>query len=144
MLKDLFFTSFADILFSILRDSKRRRLLVKLLNTTLTADQITEFMQITRPAVEKHLKQMMEIGLIERQAEMYPKLHYLYHIPDCYQDFIQNLDELLLTLGNELQDEYTIRLENEEQAYISTGPPGKNRYDSMKQEYKNLVDKMKP
>jgi predicted transcriptional regulator len=142
MLKDLVFTPFVDILLSILRDSKRRRLVVKLSENTLSADQITEFMEISRPAVEKHLKQMMEIGLVERRAEQFPKLHYLYRIPDYYQDFLQNLEEILLTLGNELMDDYTLRLEQEEQEYVRAGQSGKAKYESVKKEFNSLSQKM--
>ena len=79
-----------DIIYSIFRDSTRRKILTLLGNMKLTADELTKELGISRPAVEKHLKQMLEIGLIERKADTYPTLKYIYTIPSPGLELLSN------------------------------------------------------
>ena len=60
-----------DKIYSILRDSTRRKILTLLSNMKLTADDLTKELAISRPAVEKHLKQMLDIGLIKEQGNLF-------------------------------------------------------------------------
>jgi len=88
MVGEIFEKSVVNIIFSILKDKRRRRILSMLSRKQLTADDITSSLKISRPAVEKHLKQMLEIGLIERIAETIPNLHFIYSPPDLQHDGI--------------------------------------------------------
>ncbi|MHA1345096.1 MAG: ArsR/SmtB family transcription factor [Candidatus Heimdallarchaeaceae archaeon] len=128
-------------IYSILRDSTRRKILTLLSNMKLTADDLTKELAISRPAVEKHLKQMLDIGLIERMADTYPTLKYLYTIPEPSVDLISNIQDSIEEFVTVLTDDYSRRLENEEQLYL-LGNSSKERYEAIKEKYRSVLEKL--
>ncbi|MHA1305054.1 MAG: ArsR family transcriptional regulator [Candidatus Heimdallarchaeaceae archaeon] len=133
--------SLTDDIFSIFRDATRRKIIAMLNDMKMTADEITQALSISRPAVEKHLKQMLEIGLIERRAETFPTLKYIYSIPDPGKELVFNLYESVDSFISALRDEYTHRLENEEQRFL-LGLSSKDRYEAIKQSYIRILEKL--
>ena len=131
-----------DTIYSIFRDATRRKILRLLSSMKLTADELTKELKISRPAVEKHLKQMLEIGLIERKADTYPTLKYIYTIPEPGLDLISNIQDSIETFISSLMDEFTRRLENEEQMYL-LGMSSKERYEAIKESYTSILEKLK-
>jgi predicted transcriptional regulator len=131
-----------DVIYSIFRDASRRKILTLLSNMKLTADELTKELQISRPAVEKHLKQMLDIGLIERKADTYPTLKYIYTIPEPGIDLISNVKDSIDQFITSLKEEYTRRLENEEQMYL-LGMSSKERYEAIKESYTSILEKLK-
>ena len=130
-----------DIIYSIFRDSTRRKILTLLGNMKLTADELTKELAISRPAVEKHLKQMLEIGLIERKADTYPTLKYIYTIPSPGLELLSNVRDAIDTFISSLREEYTRRLENEEQMYV-LGMSSKDRYEAIKESYTAILERL--
>ena len=130
-----------DQMYSILRDGTRRKILTLLSNMKLTADELTKELSISRPAVEKHLKQMLDIGLIERIADTYPTLKYLYTIPEPSVDLISNIQDSIEEFVTSIKDDYSRRLENEEQLYL-LGMSSKERYEAIKEKYKSILEKL--
>jgi predicted transcriptional regulator len=130
-----------DIIYSIFRDSTRRKILTLLGNMKLTADELTKELAISRPAVEKHLKQMLEIGLIERKADTYPTLKYIYTIPSPGLELLSNVRDSIDTFISSLREEYTRRLENEEQMYV-LGMSSKERYEAIKESYTSILERL--
>lgn len=128
-------------IYSILRDRTRRKILTLLSNMKLTADDLTKELAISRPAVEKHLKQMLDIGLIERIADTYPTLKYLYTIPEPSVDLISNIQDSIEEFVTALTDDYSRRLENEEQLYL-LGNSSKERYEAIKEKYRSILEKL--
>ncbi len=131
-----------DVIYSIFRDASRRKILTLLSNMKFTADELTKELQISRPAVEKHLKQMLDIGLIERKADTYPTLKYIYTIPEPGVDLISNVKDSIDQFITSLKEEYTRRLENEEQMYL-LGMSSKERYEAIKDSYTSILEKLK-
>ena len=131
-----------DIIYSIFRDGTRRKILSLLSNMKLTADELTTELKISRPAVEKHLKQMLDIGLIERRADTYPTLKYIYTIPSPGVDLLSNVQDAIDQFITSLRDEFTRRLENEEQMYL-LGMSSKERYEAIKDSYNSILEKLK-
>ena len=131
-----------DTIYSIFRDATRRKILKHLSSMKLTADELTKELNISRPAVEKHLKQMLEIGLIERKADTYPTLKYIYTIPEPGIDLISNIQDSIETFISSLMDEFTRRLENEEQMFL-LGMSSKERYEAIKESYNSIIKKLK-
>jgi len=130
-----------DVIYSIFRDGTRRKILTLLGNMKLTADELTKELGISRPAVEKHLKQMLEIGLIERKADTYPTLKYIYTIPSPGIDLLSNVRDAIDTFISSLREEYTRRLENEEQMYV-LGMSSKDRYEAIKKSYSSILERL--
>lgn len=131
-----------DVIYSIFRDASRRKILTLLSNMKLTADELTKELQISRPAVEKHLKQMLDIGLIERKADTYPTLKYIYTIPEPGVDLLSNVKDSIDQFITSLKEEYTRRLENEEQMYL-LGMSSKERYEAIKESYTSILEKLR-
>jgi len=142
--KELLERPIINSLFSILRDEKRRKIL-NLLGRTgrgkMTADNLAKELKISRPAVEKHLKQMLEIKLIERSAETIPNLHFIYFIPEHSQDLVSDLNDCLETFINALEEKYAQRLETEEQLFL-LGGSSKEKYESIKKDYNKILQKI--
>lgn len=130
-----------DIIYSIFRDGTRRKILTLLGNMKMTADELTNELSISRPAVEKHLKQMLEIGLIERKADTYPTLKYIYTIPAPGLELLSNVRDAIDTFISSLSEEYTRRLENEEQMYV-LGMSSKDRYEAIKESYSSILERL--
>jgi len=130
-----------DVIYSIFRDGTRRKILTLLGYMKLTADELTKELGISRPAVEKHLKQMLEIGLIERKADTYPTLKYIYTIPSPGLDLLSNVKDAIDTFISSLREEYTRRLENEEQMYV-LGMSSKDRYEAIKKSYSSILERL--
>lgn len=139
---DIFDHPIVESIYNILRDSTRRHILAMLMEMKMTADDITQQLEISRPAVEKHLKQMLEIGLIERRAETYPTLHYIYSLPDVSESLIRSLQDTMDEYVTMLKEDYTNRLENEEQRYL-LGMSSKERYVALKETYNAILDQLK-
>ncbi|MHA1110976.1 MAG: ArsR family transcriptional regulator [Promethearchaeota archaeon] len=132
---------FLDLVFSVFRDSKRRTILWLLDKNELTADTLAEKIKISRPALEKHTKQMMDFGLLERRAETIPNLHYLYFIPDYTRELIRGLLDSADNFQNAVESEYNERIENQEQLFI-LGNINKSRYTAIKTQYEKILNKI--
>lgn len=141
MVSDTIYPPIVDLLFSIFRDTTRRRILDLLNNMKLTADEITKELGISRPAVEKHLKQMLDVGLIERRAETFPTLKYIYSLPAHGIEIMSNLEDAIDQYITSLKEEYNRRLENEEQLFL-LGRSSKDRYEAIKVSYTHILKKL--
>ena len=141
MIKEESDSQIIDQIYSILRDGTRRKILVLLSNMKLTADELTKELAISRPAVEKHLKQMLDIGLIERIADTYPTLKYLYTIPELSVDLMSNIQDSIEEFITSIKDDYSRRLENEEQLYL-LGTSSKERYEAIKDKYGSILERL--
>ena len=130
-----------DQIYSILRDATRRKILTLLSTMKFTADDLTKELGISRPAVEKHLKQMLDIGLIERIADTYPTLKYLYTIPEPSVELMSNIQDSIEEFVTSIRDDYMRRLENEEQLYL-LGMSSKERYEAIKGIYGSILEKL--
>ncbi len=142
MTKDKKGSQIIDQIYAIFRDRTRRKILTLLSNMKLTADDLTKELAISRPAVEKHLKQMLDIGLIERIADTYPTLKYLYTIPEPSVDLMSNIQDSIEGFVTSIIDDYSRRLENEEQLYL-LGMSSKERYESIKEKYDSILGKLR-
>lgn len=132
---------FLDLVFSVFRDSRRRTILWLLDKNELTADTLAEKLGISRPALEKHTKQMMDFGLLERRAETIPNLHYLYFIPDYSRELIRGLLDSVDNFRTAIETEYNERIENQEQLFI-LGNINKSRYTAVKIQYEKILKKI--
>ncbi|MHA1728618.1 MAG: winged helix-turn-helix domain-containing protein [Promethearchaeota archaeon] len=129
-------------IYSILKDTKRRQIINLLTDRDFSADELTKKLKITRPGVEKHLKRMLKIGLIERKAETVPNLHYIYSLPDYSQDLLSDLTDCLDTFIDALKDCYSTRLEEEEQLFL-LGRSSKQKYEAIKKVHDEIMHKIK-
>lgn len=136
--EDLIQFEVVDKILSVLKDATRRKILLILKETRMTAEKIRENLEITRPGLEKHLKQMLEIGIIERKAEMFPNLRYVYFLPESANELIENLLDLFKQYRKSLRDEITSDLDKQEQLYL-LGASTKENYEATKEHLEAIL-----
>ncbi len=132
---------FLDLVFNVFRDPKRRTILWLLDKNELTADTLAEKLKISRPALEKHTKQMMEFGLLERRAETIPNLHYMYHLPDYTREIMRGLLDTAENFRSAIESEYMERIESQEQLFI-LGNINKAHYTAVKNQFEGILKKI--
>ncbi|MFX0101823.1 MAG: ArsR/SmtB family transcription factor [Candidatus Hodarchaeota archaeon] len=136
--EDLIQYEVVDKILSVLKDATRRKILSILKENRMTAENIRESIDITRPGLEKHLKQMLEIGIIERKAEMYPNLRYVYFLPDSANELLENLLEIFKQYRASLRDELMNSLDKQDQLYV-LGASTKENYEATKAHLKAML-----
>jgi predicted transcriptional regulator len=129
-------------IYSILKDKNRRRIMNLLSERAFSAKELTKRLKITRQGIEKHLKRMLRIGLIERRAENVPNLHYIYYLPEYTQELMTDLTDCLESFIEGLKEYYETRLEEEEQSFL-LGKSTKQKYKAMKRSHDKIMEKIK-
>ncbi|MFX1515997.1 MAG: helix-turn-helix domain-containing protein [Promethearchaeota archaeon] len=71
-----------ESLHKILADPTRRRILDLISDNPLNPQTLAEKLNISRPAVEKHLKLLVMNYFCERSVEPFPTPHYVYYASD--------------------------------------------------------------
>ena len=71
-----------ESLHKILSDPTRRRILDLISDNPLNPQTLAEKLNISRPAVEKHLKLLVMNYFCERSVEPFPTPHYVYYASD--------------------------------------------------------------
>ncbi|MHA2204066.1 MAG: ArsR/SmtB family transcription factor [Candidatus Hodarchaeales archaeon] len=66
----------------ILADPTRRKILDMISNTPLNPQELASKLNISRPAVEKHLKLLLVNYFCERSVDPFPTPHYVYFTSD--------------------------------------------------------------
>jgi len=67
-------------LLKLLADSTRRKIITLLIQEPINPQDIANTLNITRPAVEKHLKLLSAQYICERTVEPFPSPHYVYYM----------------------------------------------------------------
>ena len=101
----------------------------------------TTVLEISRQGVEKHLKQMLEIGLITRKSEAYPKLRFVYSLPEHSRMLISQLQDIIGQFVENMKDEFTRKLEDEEQKFL-LGITSREHYEKIKAELNLVLEKI--
>ncbi|MCK4972379.1 MAG: hypothetical protein KAS52_03605, partial [Candidatus Heimdallarchaeota archaeon] len=73
--------------------------------------------------------------------DTYPTLKYLYTIPEPSVDLMSNIQDSIEEFVTSIKDDYSRRLENEEQLYL-LGMSSKERYESIKEKYRSILEKL--
>ena len=67
-------------LLKLLADSTRRKIITLLIQEPINPQDIANTLNISRPAVEKHLKLLSAQYICERTVEPFPSPHYVYYM----------------------------------------------------------------
>lgn len=81
-------------LLRIISDPTRRKIL-QLLSEEMNPQEIADSIKISRPAVEKHLKIMLENDLVEKLVQGFPKPRFVYATAMIAHQLLNRVDEAL-------------------------------------------------
>jgi DNA-binding transcriptional ArsR family regulator len=85
-----------ESLHKILADPTRRRILELISDTPLNPQDLASKLNISRPAVEKHLKLLLSNYFCERSVDSFPTPHYVYFASDPCLDLINTINVAMI------------------------------------------------
>lgn len=80
----------------LLADPTRRKILNMISNIPLNPQELASKLNISRPAVEKHLKLLLTNYFCERNVDPFPVPHYVYFISDPGLDLINTINTSMI------------------------------------------------
>ena len=80
----------------LLADPTRRKILSMISNTPLNPQELASKLNISRPAVEKHLKLLLSNYFCERNVDHFPAPHYVYFISDPGLELINTINTAMI------------------------------------------------
>ncbi|MFX0123151.1 MAG: ArsR/SmtB family transcription factor [Candidatus Hodarchaeota archaeon] len=81
-----------ESLHKILADPTRRKILELISNAPLNPQELASKLDISRPAVEKHLKLLLMNYFCERSVDPFPTPHYVYFASDPGLELINTIN----------------------------------------------------
>lgn len=128
-------------LLSILQDETRCKILLNLNDSPAHPDVLVEAIGVSRTAIEKHLKQLLAYGLLERRTQTVPRLRYIYSLTLPAQNLLDAIsvssDQFIESTLEEFQD----RLTRTEQAFIY-GVIQKQEYEEIKKDLEEKINNL--
>ena len=85
-----------ESLHKILADPTRRKILDMISNTPLNPQDLASKLDISRPAVEKHLKLLVANYFCERSVDPFPTPHYVYFASDPGLELINSINVAMI------------------------------------------------
>lgn len=135
------FNSAQRSLLSILQDDTRCKILYNLQSFPSHPDVLVEAIGVSRTAIEKHLKLLLTYGLLERRAQTFPRLRYIYSLTLSAQNLIDAIsissDQFIESTIEDLNDKLT----KTEQAFIFEIIE-KQEYDQIKADIEEKISKL--
>ena len=126
-------------LLAVLQDKTRSKILGTLNDQPSHPDVLVEAIGISRTAIEKHLKQLLAFGLLERRTQTVPRLRYVYSLTLPAQNLLDAIsissDQFIENTSESWQDQLT----KIEQAFVF----GMIQKDEFEQIKKDLQEKIK-
>lgn len=122
----------------MLQDETRCKILDILNDNPCHPDVLVEAIGVSRTAIEKHLKQMLGYGLIERRTQTVPRLRYIYSLTLPAQNLIEAISIASESFIDFTQETWQDQLSKTEQAFVF-GVIQKEEYEQIKE---NLEEKL--
>ena len=85
-----------ESLHKILADPTRRKILEMISDTPLNPQELASKLNISRPAVEKHLKLLLMNYFCERSVDSFPTPHYVYFASDPGLELIDTINVAMI------------------------------------------------
>jgi predicted transcriptional regulator len=97
---------------------------------------------VSRTAIEKHLKQLLNFGILERRTQTVPRLRYIYSLSIAGQNLVEAIgvasDQFIEFTNENWQDQLT----KIEQAFVF-GVIQKDEFDSIKGDLEEKINNLK-
>ncbi len=125
-------------LLAVLQDKTRVKILSVLNETPCHPDVLVDEIKVSRTAIEKHLKQLLSFGLLERRTQTVPRLRYVYSLTLPAQNLLDAIsvgsEEFIDNTSESWQDQL-IKIE---QAFVF-GVIQKEEYEQIKKDLQEKI-----
>ncbi|MCY3410583.1 MAG: winged helix-turn-helix transcriptional regulator [Candidatus Heimdallarchaeota archaeon] len=128
-------------LLSILQDDTRCRILDSLNASPSHPDVLVEAIGVSRTAIEKHLKQLLQFGILERRTQTFPRLRYVYSLTLAAQNLVDAISISSDQFIDSTRSDFEERLTQAEQAFIFNVIE-KSEYDQIKKDLQSKIDNL--
>jgi len=118
-----------ESILKMLADSTRREIIKLISETPMNPKDLAEKLEISRPAVEKHLKLLKSNYLCELTVEPFPSPHYVYFITDIGVMLIDSITTACLQYFQSLEGIVESELEQIERDFV-LGLIARKEYES--------------
>lgn len=129
-------------LIGILSDKTRMKILGILNEYPVHPDVLVEAIGVSRTAIEKHLKQLLNYGILERRTQTVPRLRYIYSLTIAGQNLVEAIsiasDQFIEFTSENWQDQLT----KIEQAFVF-GVIQKDEFESIKGDFEDKISNFK-
>ena len=136
------FNTAQKAILAILQDDTRNKILTILNDTPCHPDVLVEHIGVSRTAIEKHLKQMLAYGIIERRTQTVPRLRYIYSLTFPAQNLIEAISISSENFINQTTEMLEDQLLKTEQAFLFNIIP-KEEYQQIKENLEEKLDNFK-
>ncbi|NHJ00961.1 MAG: ArsR family transcriptional regulator [Candidatus Heimdallarchaeota archaeon] len=115
----------------LIADPTRRKILELLSDEPTNPQDLADQLSISRPAIEKHLKQLVTNYLCERRVEPFPSPHYVYFISIPGIELIDNVKNSIFTFFQSMNGIIEAEIEQLERDFV-LGIISRKEYDVRK------------
>lgn len=129
-------------IFALLQDETRIQILGILNEYPCHPDVLVDQIGVSRTAIEKHLKQLMTFGVIERRTQTVPRLRYIYSLTLQAQNLIDALSvasESFIEYTREMWEDSLLKTE---QAFLFNIIQ-KEEYEQIKEDLEDKIENLK-
>ncbi|MCE7735318.1 MAG: winged helix-turn-helix transcriptional regulator [Candidatus Heimdallarchaeota archaeon] len=105
-------------------------------------DVLVEAIGVSRTAIEKHLKQLLSFGILERRTQTVPRLRYVYSLTISGQNLIEAISiasDQYIEFTNEIWQDQLTKIE---QAFVF-GVVQKDEFESIKGDFQEKINNLK-
>lgn len=127
---------------SLLQDSTRLKILKILSQYSVHPDILVQETGVSRTAVEKHLKQLLSTGILERRAQTYPRLRYIYSLTAEAEVLINTISVATEQYAESVVERWEEELLNIEQGFVF-GVLQKEEFTKLKSDFSDRIGKLK-
>ncbi len=135
-------TSPQRALLAVLQDKTRVKILDVLNETPCHPDLLVDAIGVSRTAIEKHLKQLLAFGLLERRTQTVPRLRYVYSLTLPAQNLLDAISIASEQFIDNTSESWQDQLIKIEQAFVF-GVIQKDEFDQIKNDLQEKISNFK-
>jgi predicted transcriptional regulator len=125
-------------LLAVLQDKTRVKILSVLNETPCHPDVLVDEIKVSRTAIEKHLKQLLSFGLLERRTQTVPRLRYVYSLTLPAQNLLDAISVASEEFIDNTSESWQDQLTKIEQAFVF-GVIQKDEYEQIKKDLQEKI-----
>ncbi|MCH8906022.1 MAG: winged helix-turn-helix transcriptional regulator [Candidatus Heimdallarchaeota archaeon] len=128
-------------LLAVLQDKSRAKILYTLNDFPSHPDVLVAAIGVSRTAIEKHLKQLLAFGLLERRTQTVPRLRYVYSLTIAGQNLVDAISIATDQFIDFTKTTWEEQLTKIEQAFLFNVIP-KDEYEQIRTDLQEKISKL--